>query len=278
MTECILISESSYAYFEPLISNGAKRTLANDETVFAIGGILLGQAVGVMLVSVQKESAHILYLYVDENSRRCGVAKDMLRFLCKYAYEGELVIKCTFGANSIHDPMYALFRDSGVFAIEQRKGFTCSCPLSELESMGRIMSAKSLQGLSVKGVFDLPAKNVNDWYDKLRKEYNMIIEPTREGYDGEMSICTFDKDINITAALLVEGTKLSFVWCKGGNEANIIKLLYIEYELMLKRYGRDAVVYIEAINDSSIGLIDKLMPNKTVTSQMYEAVWDLELL
>lgn len=278
MITCTLITNENYTLFENLLSVDAKRTLASQDNVYAVGALFGNAAAGVMTFEESEDIGHILYLYVAENWRRMGIATALLEYISECAKESNEALIAEFEAKDKMDPIYSFFNSKGTFSIVESEGCVYEFKLEELEAIRKYVPDSQLVNFPAVSFWGLSAKDKNCFYEKLRENEGLVIDPIEAGYENEICICTNNQKTRaVDTLIMVEGRNINFVWCDKGNEVKLIVLLRVAYELAKKKYSNEDVFTLSAINEASMKLAKKLIPTVRVKKTFYTAALDLNL-
>lgn len=280
--EYIRITDKTMKWYSGLLTGEYREKLIPGSGVYAIGAVADGVACGTLVFRISMDIAEILYIAVSDGYRRRGVATGMIDYLCEHAYRTTTPIICSFAAKDKTDPVYLLFLEHGGFTVGEETGFICRAPIADIAACAQLRAVRGrLKGAT--GFFSLPeAERRRFRVDLLLSDIFHLrdLDARRTSYIDPLCLCSMG-DGDIDAAVFVEretddDLSLSFAWCADGKQAKLIGLM-AEAAARLESMDFGGYMYIAAVNEPSMGIANKLFPEREITQRFYGAVWDMTI-
>lgn len=275
MTECTKITKENYSSFEPLMSNSMKNMLKNEET-YAIGAVWNGEAVGVMLIRETDMMVYILdFCVADIFKIHAEIEDSMHNEVLKKAAEAGKIVQAIFEAESTDDYKYAVYNDNLNFGIEKEEGYKCYVESEDLKPLMEKYGNKD-RGKVYK-FNDLPGTMRKAFIKEITEEGVNYLDDSNPMNIDDLCLCKTE-DNKIVSAIFVkyygkynDRLELSYMYCKKGYEVDFIYLICEAYHRLSLTEDNDMRIYISAINDATVKLVEKLIPSRVVVSEFYTA-------
>lgn len=276
MREFIRITDETLHWFSPLLSEDLCRQLTQQKSLYAIGAVEDRVACGILVFCIGKPAAEIRMLVVSPEYRRRGIARGMVQYLCRYAWDTTTPVVCSFSAPDQQDPVYLFFAQLEHFSVTLEDGMMCKVPLSELPRSQ--LAALRNNSAQIRSFFSLPTVTRRQFFVQLQRQHELLWDDF-DGQDCCQPLCLCATDgTNIQAAAFVSedgmDLDLSFVWCAAGCHRQLMALL-AEMSSLLPQSG--GYLRIAAVTPVSVSLVDKLLPNREILARYYQAAWDMQL-
>lgn len=276
MREFIRITDETLHWFAPLLSEELCRRLTEQKNLYAIGAVEDRTACGILVFRIGKPVAEIRMLAVSPEFRRRGIARGMVEYLCRHAWDTTTPVVCSFSAPDLQDPVYLFFAGLEHFSVTLEDGMICKVPLSEIPR-SRLAALRN-NSAQIRPFFSLPVATRRQFVLQLERQHALLWD-NFDGQDCCQPLCLCATNgVNMQAAALVsndgEDLDLSFVWCAAGCHRQLMALL-AQISSLLPQSGGD--LRIAAVTPVSVSLVDKLLPNREVLARYYQAAWDMQL-
>lgn len=276
MREFIRITEETLHWFQPLLSQDLCRQVQQQRDVYAIGAVEDRTACGVLVFRIGKPAVELQVLAVAPEYRRRGIARGMVEYVCRHAWDTTTPVVCSFSAADLQDPVYLFFAQLEHFSVTQVDGMVCRVPLSML-SGPKLASLRDTGG-TVYPFFTLPAVTRHQFFLRLRQQHTLLWDDV-DGQDCCQPLCLcVMKHADIQAAVFLsndgDDLELSFAWCAPGCHHQLMTLLARVKALLPQREG---YLRIAAVTPVSVSLVDQLLPEREILARYYEATWDMQL-
>ncbi len=263
--------------FAPLFTEEALRQFKTDPDVMAVGAGERGQACAVMLVKFSEYLLHILYLYVSEDFRECGIATGLLNLAQDMAFKNEKPLIANFYAESNKDPLYCLFNYSTAFTLEETVDKVYRVPVDVLKSArDHVHSKKDV--CTIMPFSELTDKEKDSFYQKCSEKGEAYFDPNASNYLPPMCL----------AAKIKGEVKAAFLATTGDDEI-CLRYLYSENPAALREIIRAAAdradrlpkeikyMRIATVNEESRNLIDHVLKDAEVVGTFYLATMDFSV-
>lgn len=277
MVTYIRITPETLHWFVPLLPEEERQALEQGRRVYAIGAVRDRTACGVLVFQVGAPTVEIRFLAVAEGFRRQGVARGMVEYLCRHAWEQVSPVVCIFAAKNRSDPIYLFFAGLEQFSLVQEEGFCCQVPLAGLSQNERLAALSRAQG-QVRPFFSLPQAEQRKFLFQIRQ--NNVPFPEEEEqrqYCKPLCLCATGTSGAVEAAVFLaedgEDLELTCIWCAPGRQQRLMALLARACTQLPEGPGW---LRIAAVTPQSVALVDKLLPQRQITARYYRAAWDME--
>lgn len=275
MVTYIRITSETLRWFVPLLPEEERQAVEQGRRIYAIGAVRDRTACGVLVFQVGAPAVEIRFLAVADGFRRQGVARGMVEYLCRYAWEQVSPVVCIFAAAHRSDPIYLFFAGLEHFSLVQEEGFCCQVPLADLSRSPRLAALDRVQG-QVQSFFSLPQAEQRKFMLQIRQ--NGIPFPEEEQpYCKHLCLCATGTDGAVEAAVFLaeDGAdlELTSAWCAPGRQRSLMTLLARVCTQLPEGPGW---LRIAAVTPQSAALVDKLLPQRQITARYYRAAWDME--
>lgn len=275
MREFFRITDETLHWFSPLLSEELCLRLTRHRDIYAIGAVEDGVACGTLVFRIVRPAAEICMIVVASAYRRRGIARGMVEYLCRYAWETTTPVICSFAASSRHDPVYLFFAELEHFSVALEEGLIYQIPLSAIPR-SRLAALRDAAG-SACPFFSLPATVRRRFFHRLKQQHALLWD----GLDGQdccqpLCLCAIDgEEIKAAVFLSEDGAdmELSFAWCAPGCHRRLMTLLAQAAEQLPDRTGN---LRIAAVTPASAALVDKLLPKREILARYYQAAWDMQ--
>ncbi|MBP3719336.1 MAG: GNAT family N-acetyltransferase [Eubacterium sp.] len=250
--------------FSHLFSDSILQDLPADE-------ILLGYieenpivATGILMAHVEENDMMIDWLYVDEDYRRKGAAREMIEFLIENSEKAEGVYGVSAVFTQEHENMNKMFEDMNFF-VSFREGTVGFETTVEDFPMFPVIGEKSGEIMSVK---DVPS----DELDRFSKIVNDVVFPgiaipfpfAFSSYIPESSVILENGRIKGVCLMKegVDGLILSWAYNISKEAANFPALLNYCTKLIKDKYPADTSIGIASLGIKVDEIIETYIPVK----------------
>lgn len=276
MREFIRITDETLHWFAPLLSEELCRRLTGQKNLYAIGAVEDRTACGILVFRIGKPVAEIRMLAVSPEFRRRGIARGMVEYLCRHAWDTTTPVVCSFSAPDLQDPVYLFFAGLENFSVTLEDGMICKVPFSDIPR-SRLAALRN-SSAQIRPFFSLPEVTRWQFVRQLQQQHALLWD-NFDGQDCCQPLCLCATNgANIQAAVFVSNDgadlDLSFVWCAAGCHRQLMALL-AQISSLLPQTGGD--LRIAVVTPVSVSLVDKLLPNREVLARYYQAAWDMQL-
>lgn len=276
MREWIRLTSETLPWFRPLLGEQWCKRIEQQQNVYAIGAVEDKTACGVLVFCVRELITEIQMLAVAPAYRRRGIARGMVEYLCRHAWETITPVVCSFAAPNRQDPVYLFFAELEHFSVAPEEGMICQVPLAGLAENRRLMAPRGKGGL-IQPFFSLPVAMRRHFFRRLEQQGALLWDD----FDGvscrqDLSFCVMSGNEILAAMFMSEDgadLELSFVWCAPNAHLQLMELLAQAAVRLPQRAGK---LRIAAVTPVSVSIVDKLLPEREVIAQFYQAAWDME--
>lgn len=260
----VIVEEKNNKAFENLIEPSL-RDRALEESVVCIGAVddeKNLEAVGILIGQVINNKMHLIWLYVDENSRSKGIGGSlvmrMINLCRKQVYE---IIAEYEPSNWSLDN---IFYDLG-FKQEHFKQECYLCTIGELKQ--REFFKKPLSKNEVTPLKDVSTGMLNTFSQRLEKSQGIVAIdlPIDKGeYEKDISMfCT--SGLNITDCVFIKyiNNQLEMVYAYSGSHGtSFAKVLLACGIEAMKKYPDETIILLPTINHKAAAIIEKMLQLK----------------
>lgn len=276
MREFIRITDETLHWFAPLLSQELCRQLTQRRGMYAVGAVEDRTACGILVFRGGPPAAEIRMLAVAPDFRRRGIARGMVEYLCRHAWDTVTPVVCSFAAPDRRDPVYLFFARLEHFSVTEEEGILCQVPLAQLPYSR--LAALGNRRAAIQPFLSLPAVNRRRFFLQLQRQHALLWDDFQGAECCQpLSLCAVD-GAAVRAAVFVSqdgaDLDLSFAWCAPGCHHQLMALL-ARISSLLPREG--GCLRIAAVTPAAVSLVDKLLPDRQVLARYYQAAWDMEL-
>ena len=276
MREFIRITDKTLHWFSPLLSEDLCRQLTQQKSVYAIGAVEDRTASGILVFHIGKPATEIRMLAVSPEYRRRGIARGMVGYLCRHAWDTTTPVVCSFAAPNQQDPVYLFFAQLEHFSVAPEDGMICQVPLSQIP-LERLAALRN-DRFRIRPFFSLPAVTRRQFFLQLQRQHTLLWDDFN-GTDccQPLCLCAAEDDTRQAAVFVSQDgpdLDLSSARCSPGCHRQLMALL-AKISGLLPREG--GYLRIAAVTPVTVSLVDKLLPKREVLARYYQAAWDMEL-
>lgn len=280
--EIVVVGKENFDSFSPYLLPRVRRDLQAGSPILAVGAIYGEYAIGAAAAVVEEGEMKLLSLFVDKDTRRCGVGRELLRGLADVFSEMGISVE-TASANYMLEEENHL----AVSAFLQRMGFETAITSSRIFSVD---SAK-LHETTVLG----SALSTKYQADPHVRPFSALTKKQMEEIEGEENAPSFLKPSAIQSRILRQA---SMAWVEDGRilgwliasqsfDGEIIlsaayrreeapgdcflKLLRAFANRCYLTLGRDYLVYVCAISEEVSRLVERIARGTQQEYTNYEA-------
>lgn len=281
MTTYIRITDETMHWFLPLLPDSEQTALRAQAAVYAVGAVCDETACGVLVFGGTDMLLEVRYLSVAKAYQRRGIGTGMLRFLCRHAYAHDTAVSVIFAAENLSDPVYLFFASLDNFSVAREQGYVCEISYEKLVN-SRAASLTN-RTMNYQSYFSLPDAVRYDLQKRLRDNGFYFLQKTDEAQCvAPLCLCAKSKGKVCAALFVTKGVTsgsldLSLAWCDQGYEAAMVGLFSQACKEVGSYMSADGVFTVAAVTPATASLVERLLPERTVTQQFYRAAWDMEL-
>ena len=242
---------------------------------------------GMLVMDPKEDEPEILSIAVSPDYCNRGVATGLLRnavyrHILKYGDDLDLSNRFIACFPTVHENAHILkklFSSAGFRLPEEGAFYTCKVSdiaegkiLHDQRAMKMLESGK----LKIKPLKDIEKARLNFFGNKL-VESGVFPGVSSDFFDQDVSYFKLDSDGNICSCMMfleeedgVLNNALAYMDPLHNSHQDLLFVFTASAEAIEKKFPPDAVVNFLAINDTSVKLIEKLIPNaKNVESAMF---------
>ncbi len=275
-----LVSANQLPAFAPLIPEELR---AGAPGLYALGAVMDGQAVGVLLFRADDSIIELLYLSVAEAHRRQGIANGMIDFLCEYAWKHCVALTGSFSTDEANGPFCSLLCKRGDFTLTETEDYICRFPCAALEQI--TLSAVPPSGSRIAAFYSLAEAAQRAFFTHMKEEdgeFAAMAQAERAQMLEPLCLCTVDDHGAVTAAIFCrkdeDSIVLSLAYALPGHARSLMALTGRLRELLIKAADRVTYLKIAAVTPESRKLVETLLPEREITAQFYTLCWDMNTM
>lgn len=280
--EAYRITDKNIGLYDSLLDADIRQRFMTTPYLHGIGTAIDGEACGIIIYSLDEETASVIWLAVSDKHRRKGVGTFLVGELCRGAYSDAVLVMIDLFIDEpvFSDEMY-LFCDSlAGFTLIADEGAKYYIDQNALEksALGKYASdnkfeAKSIYALSRNQQAKLMEK-AGITYDIVGDESKLIKELCL--YSGEYSAPETVVYVSCGTDAYEDSINISYVWTAAGREKSLMSILVELYRLITAKPRKWRGITFATINVRSDRFVRHIFPEYIITGRCISAMWDMD--